>query len=177
MNAKLEKLRGELFTQDDEKFQQTIERLMDQGTLDQIPLLFNSYFFNENRIRKHRLFELMASVVKKGAEKTWIQLLKEQTETTARRAIVQIMWNSRLNFAPFLIEIVALACLEDELTGVECLTLIENMESPYTEETIMDAKVKIIECLNQNQQALTESKKKILHEILTRITAQENHIF
>ncbi len=176
MKDKLEKLKKELTTGDDDKFKNTMDRLMDQGSLDQIPLLFRTYFTIEDRVRKHQLFELMASVIKKGAEKTWMGLLNQEPDIEARRAIIQIMWNARLDFSAYLKDIVEIACLEDELTGIEALTLIENMEGPFEEERLMDAKMKIIDSLNQNKHILKASKVKILQEILAWIMVQEDRI-
>ena len=167
MNDKLEKLKKELTTGDDDKFKNTMDRLMDQGSLDQIPLLFRTYFTIEDRVRKHQLFELMASVIKKGAEKTWMGLLNQEPDIEARRAIIQIMWNARLDFSAYLKDIVEIACLEDELTG---------MEGPFEEERLMDAKMKIIDSLNQNKHILKASKVKILQEILAWIMVQEDRI-
>ena len=86
------------------------------------------------------------------------------------------MWNARLDFSAYLKEIVEIACLEDELTGIEALTLIENMEGPFEEERLMDAKMKIIDSLNQNKHILKASKVIILQEILAWIMVQEDRI-
>lgn len=176
MNIKLEKLKTELLTQDEEKFKQTLERLKDNGKLDEIPVIFNVFFNIENRTFKHLLFELMSSIVKKGADGTWIELLKNQSDPVAKRLILQIMWNSRLSFNPFLVYLVDLACKEDELTGLECLTLIENMEGVFQESPLMDAQVILVDYLNKEKMNLSVAKNKILQEILNWIIEQDNRI-
>jgi hypothetical protein len=58
-----------------------------------------------------------------------------------RAKIVNILWNTRLDFSAELEHFVELAVQLDYLGTLECLTLIENMEGPFQEQQLLESEL------------------------------------
>jgi hypothetical protein len=91
--------------------------------------------------QKKALYELLSSITIKGAKEAWISLLTMPEFSKVRAQIVNILWNTRLDFSAELERFIGLAVQLDYLGTLECLTLIENMEGPFQEQQLLESEL------------------------------------
>jgi hypothetical protein len=77
--------------------------------------------------------------------------------------LLNSMWNSKINYSEYLHILVAKAIEGDFMTAVECLTIIENLDGPFYEQSLFEAQL-LLRAVPSDKQA-NEQKKYILSEI------------
>ncbi len=85
--------------------------------------------------------------------------LQEQKEDSA--ALISVFWNFRLDASPFVHKFVEKAVQGTFMECFESLTVIENLEGPFEEEDIMEARLKITEYQEQEP----DDKKELIEQI------------
>ena len=55
--------------------------------------------------------------------------------------LLSTIWNSPLDYSSYLAEFVSLAVKGDFMVTLECLTIIENLEGPFIESSILESQL------------------------------------
>jgi hypothetical protein len=148
----------------DDLFQEGIALLEEKGILSQLKELVRIYVGEASPSRRTALHALLSSITKKGIREAWMDLLTEIQNPKERQQVIQILWNTRLDFSPYLVAFVHWAFEGDYQNTLESLTVIEQMEGPFLEEQLLEAQCLIQEHIRQNKQE-GEQKQRLLDDL------------
>lgn len=148
----------------DDLFQEGIALLEEKGNLSQLKELVRIYVGEASPSRRTALHALLSSITKKGIREAWMDLLTEIQNPKERQQVIQILWNTRLDFSPYLVAFVHWAFEGDYQNTLESLTVIEQMEGPFLEEHLLEAQCLIQEHIRQNKQE-GEQKQRLLDDL------------
>lgn len=150
-----------------------IETLEQSGQLSDIKSILNVFLFHKDHDIKRKLFHLLSNVSLKGAELEWMKIILEEKEPVNTRDILNICWNSKLNFSPFILEFVKIAINNDYLIAMECLTIIENLEGPFEESSLLESQI-LLKGYYENIEPKDDKKKYVIDEITLFISEQND---
>ena len=151
-------------------FQEGIALLEEKGNLTQLKDLFRIYSVEASPSRRFALHSFLASITKKGIREAWIGLLMELNSPEERQQVMQVLWSTRLDFSPFLVNFVHWALEGNYQNTLESLTVMEQMEGPFNEEQLLEA-----QCLVQefrNTSTPIDERKKVLLDDLFKLLDQ-----
>jgi hypothetical protein len=93
-----------------------------------------------------------------------IELVKDTHFIGIRSVLLSTLWNSKLDYSYYLPEFVEIACEGDFMEALECLTIIENMESAFEERHILEAQLHLKDYM-ENPSPKDPKKAQIMSEI------------
>lgn len=70
---------------------------------------------------------------------------------TLRHTLLTTIWNSGLDYRPYLREIVTVGVEGEMMEALECITIIENLEGELTEAELFEPLIVLSEYINQNR--------------------------
>jgi hypothetical protein len=161
-----------LKSQDVEEVKKACDYLEENGTLAQLEEVFEIFLATESLDIKREVFNLLASVSLKGASETWMEMLHTRENPNERRQILNICWNSKLDYNDHIASFVKMACDSDYLTALECLTIMENLEGPFDEACLLEAQLHLRDYLESEH--AEEDKKKFLMSEIALILKDQN---
>jgi len=126
------------------------EVLQDKGKLEQLPIILKAYLNQTIPANKKVLYELLASIAVNGSKEAWLSILKSKEFAPFQAQVVNILWNTRIDFSQELEFFVQLALQLDYLGTLECLTLIEQMEGPFQEHQLLESELLLKEYVKKN---------------------------
>jgi len=129
-----------LAMEDHETVKKGIEILQEKGKVSDLKQILSAYFAQKTENKK-LLYELLASIKAKGILEAWMEILKDSSFKEKRKEIINILWNTSLDFSDQLVYFVSLAIELDYMGALECLTVIEQMEGPFNEQQLLEAEV------------------------------------
>ena len=145
-----------------------VELMEEKGKTSQLPDLFKCYLLHKELPHKKALYELLASISVKGAREAWMDLLSNQEFKDLKAQIVNVLWNTRLDFSGELAFFVALAVQLDYLGTLECLTLIEQMEGPFQEQQLLESELVLKEYV-KNQPVDGDQKQQLIVSLVQHL--------
>jgi hypothetical protein len=145
-------------------FKEGLSLLEVKGNLSQLQELVRIYLMEAVPSRRFALSSFLSSVTKKGIREAWMDLVKEIQNPKERQQILQILWNTRLDFSPYLVHFVQWALEGDFQNTLEALTVMEQMEGPINEEQLLEAQCLVQEFINSTP-SIEERKKALLGDI------------
>ena len=154
--------------ENDDIFQEGIALLEEKGNLSQLQELVRIYSEETIPSRRFALHSFLASITKKGIREAWMDLLKDMQNPKERQQILQVLWNTRLDFSPYLVEFVQWALEGDYQNTLESLTVIEQMEGPFNEEQLLEAQCLVQEFKN-SPNVIEERKHVLLNDLIARL--------
>lgn len=83
-------------------------------------------------------------------------------------ALLTTIWNSKVDYSPYLVDFVTLATQYDFMITLECLTIIENLDGPFEEHHFLDAEIilrEFAEKVQHKKEDFDERKVKLVTEI------------
>jgi hypothetical protein len=87
------------------------------------------------------ILEFLACLKDSKARSVMINLIQQSDLKEYQQLLLSTIWNSPLDYTEYLEVFVDLAVKEDFMTTLECLTIIENLEGPFAEKSVMEAQV------------------------------------
>ena len=96
----------------------------------------------KNHTEKNGLIlEFLACLKDSKARSVMIDLMQQSDLKEYQQLLLSTIWNSPLDYTQYLEIFVDLAVKGDFMTTLECLTIIENLEGPFSEKSVMEAQV------------------------------------
>ncbi len=96
------------------------------------------------------ILEFLSCLKDQKARIVMIDLIREKDLQTLQQLILSTLWNSPLDYTEYLDVFVDLAIKGDFMVTLECLTIIENLEGPFSEKSVMEAQVLLGEYAESN---------------------------
>jgi hypothetical protein len=116
-----------------------VKALKMSGNETAIEPLIDLYCTSQNNAVKAEIIDLLNSIKSTKVPTVLIDCLNNEKYVLARQVMLSSIWNSNLDYTPYLLEIVETTQKGEMMDAMECLTILENMEGTLTEEKIMDA--------------------------------------
>lgn len=128
-----------LHAEEEEMFGAGLASLEEKGTLSLFERLVDFYLNTTVDFKKRRLLLFLSSITKKGIREAWLGMVHEENNLSKKTQLINILWNTRIDFSPYLLEFVRWAGEGNYMLTLECLTVIEQMEGPFQEEQLLDS--------------------------------------
>ena len=87
------------------------------------------------------ILEFLSCLKDSKARSVMMDLILNQELNTLQQLLLSTIWNSPLDYTDYLEVFVELAINGDFMVTLECLTIIENLEGPFSEKSVMEAQV------------------------------------
>ena len=139
-----------------------LEILGEAAILKDIILALNT---KEQYSEKNNLIiEFLSSLKDTSCREEIVNILVDTSMVQYRQIILSTIWNSPIDYSEYIDFFVKLACEGELIEVLDCLTIIENMEGPFEEEQIMEAKL-IISNYNESKLDTIDQKDQLISEI------------
>jgi hypothetical protein len=153
-----------LHAEEEETFRDGLASLEGKGTLSMLDSLVDCYLNTAVEFKKRRLHLFLSSITKKGIREAWLGMVHEETNLSKKTQLINILWNSRIDFSPYLLEFVRWAGEGDYTLTLECLTLVEQMEGPFQEEQLLGS-ICLVRDYLQSHSEMSDQKKALLQSL------------
>lgn len=96
-----------------------------------------------------------------------MEILEDEQFSSLHTTLLNTVWNSSVDYSPYIASFVEYAIERDFMAALECLTIIENLTGPFEEEHIFEAEIKLREYADKQQKEKNEDDQKLhlIHEI------------
>lgn len=141
-----------------------IKSLKIHGEESAIEPLIALHVSSKNNVVKSEIESLLNTLKAEGSQNAVITCLVNKDYESSHQMILSSIWNSSLNYAPYLNEIVETAINGDFMSAMECLTIFENLETELSEEEVMAPLLTINQYLNDIN-GEQSSKNSLLTEV------------
>jgi len=96
----------------------------------------------KNHTEKNALIlEFLACLKDRKARSVMMDLIQQTELKEYQQLLLSTIWNSPLDYTDYLEIFVDLALKGDFIITLECLTIIENLDGPFSEKSVMEAQV------------------------------------
>ena len=127
ISNKYSNLAAELKDSDDTEFENEINSIREKGDVEMIPALVE--FIKDEAIdmlRRHKIAELLGEITTISAREILIESIDSLRGKPALAIVISSLWQSRLDFTPWLNIFVEIMFDEELYSAIEAITLIEN---------------------------------------------------
>jgi hypothetical protein len=148
--AKIEVLLTELKSNNISKIKIALEALKIVGepsSLSQIVVQLNT---NGPSEKNALILEFLSCLKDRKARKVMMDLIQHQDLNALQQLLLSTIWNSPLDYTDYLEVFVELAIKGDFMVSLECLTIIENLDGPFSEKSVMESQVLLGEYADSN---------------------------
>ena len=96
----------------------------------------------KNHTEKNALIlEFLACLKDRKARSVMMDLIQQTELKEYQQLLLSTIWNSPLDYTDYLEVFVDLALKGDFIITLECLTIIENLDGPFSEKSVMESQV------------------------------------
>lgn len=138
---KIKQIKLDLRSNDRDKVLKAIKSIESNGDVTVIPVLCDILIEGSDDKVKKVILELFSSFKDSNVANTMMDMIGDEKYSSIRRDLLVTVWNTNVDFSYFIDDFVAIATEGDFMDAVECLTIIENMEGPFMEESILESQL------------------------------------
>ncbi len=150
-SKKSDALRTKLFSNDESTLLSALQELSSTGTAVHIEPLIVLYSSTPFDSVKKQAGELLSTLKVSGAEEPFIAALSNPALLSIRKDLLGFLWSSGVQPVNSLVTISTIAIEGTFEEALECITVIDSLETPVAEEILL-------ECITQVKQHLSQSK-------------------
>jgi hypothetical protein len=141
----------------------TLDRLRFEGNSTFVPVIFEILFSTTDEEIKQIIFNFLIDIKDQNSVPALIEVLKNTTNEDQLKTIMHVYWESPLDFSEYLSVFVEIFIREKFEIAFDAFTVIENMDTSYEKELIMDEIFKI----NKMTINAIQSKNTLKTELIT----------
>ncbi|HRO76824.1 MAG TPA: hypothetical protein PLP27_11825 [Crocinitomicaceae bacterium] len=171
--TKLDTLVTALKSLDNTKFDTLLEELKVIGDTS-VLAVFAEIYPQCTVEQQHKLIDFMADIREEDAQDALIDIILELKDEPTRVAFLSAVWNNSMDFSEYLLEFAKIAVSGSFLEAIECHTIIDNLEGPFEEYVVLDAKMLVTDKLQTVKDDV--QKVLILSDILLKIEEFDQNI-
>ncbi|MDC1194246.1 MAG: hypothetical protein P8M61_00055 [Crocinitomicaceae bacterium] len=168
MSSKIKQLVSDLFQKDEKKVIKTIVLLEGDGDASVIHSLCELYLENKSEKINGKLIEFLSKLNDSSAMKEMIEVIRDEKFAKVRQDLLNTMWQSKLDYSPFLADFVAIACDGSFLEAFECMTIIDNLDGPFEESQTLESQLYLKEYL-ETEKGKDKQRDEIVSDIAVLI--------
>ncbi len=171
---KIQVLLKEVQSENMEKAKAALQSLKTHGDVSVIEPLLLFQASPEGKEMKFDIHVFLADIHDVKAVPEFMRLLDEPTSTEYRVDLLNVLWNSKLDYSEHISKFVEMAVEGDFLIALECLTIIENLAGPFEEEAIIESQLSLGQYATHPTKS--EQKDQLISDIAVVIQAIERSI-
>jgi hypothetical protein len=168
ISKKVQQLIRNLGAKEENKVLKTFSLLEAEGNEHVLRPVVELYLSSQSDTIKDKAIEFLSDLSDSSATMEMIEIIRDDKFQSIRKEILNAMWQTKLDFSPFLADFVAVACEGTFLETFECLTIIENMEGPFEENHTLESQLYLKEYL-ETEKGKNEAHDKIISDIAVLI--------
>ncbi|MFD1552237.1 hypothetical protein DNU06_11615 [Putridiphycobacter roseus] len=170
-NKKVSELLGKLNDSEPKEVIKAIEALKLHGNEMIIEPLVKLHVSTSNNAIKSEIETLLNTIKSTKVPPYVIACLQNKEYQSAHQILLSSIWNSNLDYTPYLEDIVNTAIAGDLMEAMECITIFENLEAELDEEKIMPPLIALNKYLNEPGLETTAK-----HDLLKEVALFLNHV-
>jgi hypothetical protein len=148
------------------KVKAALEALEINGDPSVIPSIIRELTLEGHSEKNMLLLDFLSIIKTPNAIEAFMEVLDDSRFLPYRQLILNVIWNSPLNFSDYLPRFVEIALNGDFMETLECLTIIENLVGPFEEKSVFEAHL-LLSTIEID--ANDDKKKALLSEIALKI--------
>lgn len=162
--TKLQALSDELQSGEEVRISAAIKLLETAGNASIIKPLASCLRSEISPIIELEILSLFSNLKDSSTLSEIMDVLNDPVFSGVRQKIIGSLWGSSLDFSPYLAEFVQIATVGDYLLALDCLNVIEQMEGPFDEESVLEAQLSLGRYL-ESEEKKEEKKALILSDL------------
>lgn len=139
--AKIEALLTDLSTSNVSKVKTALEGLKIIGEPNVLCRVIKQLDPSKPSEKNSLILEFLSCLKDSKARGTMMEIVQDSEYISYQQLVLSTIWNSPLDYTDYLEVFVEIAIQSDFMTTLECLTIIENLEGPFSEDSVMEAQV------------------------------------
>lgn len=116
-----------------------VKSLKIHGDESVIEPLIQTWIGTESEKLKIEIEDLLNTIKSTKVPEVLVSCLNNPKYSEARQTMLVSMWNSGLDYRPYLGDIASATVEGDFMAAMECITILENLEGQLEEDQVMDA--------------------------------------
>lgn len=168
ISKKVQQLIKDLGAKEEGKVLKTITLLEADGNEHVLRPLVELYLSNRSEGINSKVIEFLSDLSDSSATSEMVDIIRDEKFQSIRQALLNTMWQSKLDFSPFLADFVSIACEGTFLETFECLTIIENLEGPFQENQTLESQLYFKEYL-ETEKGKDEARDELISDIAVLI--------
>lgn len=174
MNKKEQQLLNALNLNKIDESVKSIHSLKINGTNECIIPLFNFWRKSTNEDINLEIHNFFCSLSDSSSKPEIITILTTEKNPIFREKVLNSMWNSKNDYSDYLPVLVKIAVEGNYLESLECLTIIENLMGPISEEDILESQLFLKVYFEKSAQ--NEQKTILIQEIASILRSMEDNL-
>lgn len=162
---KLATVSNDLRSGDEKKISTSLKSLHVHGDASIIPVVLEIWEKGLSPQNEADMKELLVGLKDTSTITPLIEGFRATDNREFQRKLLNIFWNSKLDFSPFLSDFIVFAIEGDFMDCLESLTVIEQFESTVPESAILESQLLLKEYFSKEDK-LEEKKYQLLQEIM-----------
>jgi len=167
----IQQLITELSSIDETKLLKTLEKVKSKGNDQLIEPILNLYSSTTHKKVKDAVKGLL-NELKTIKGTIFLTDRIKNSNNELKEVILGALWSAGLNPIEFLPEIVEAACVGNYMVAFEAVTVLENLEGPFDEEKISEAKLIVNDYFGEPK----EETKQLISVILGLLNEMDNSL-
>ena len=151
-----------LSSPNEEVVKETIKEIRDFGNIKILPAVIERFAVEKNESIRKELGKLLMDIKRKEAVDIMFPYVKDDKYRHIRKELLSILWQTRMDFSPYISDLVDLFLSEPFDVAFEAFTVIEYIEQPVDKQIAQEN----IDKLKLNIQTIDESKKFLLVDLV-----------
>ncbi len=156
------------------KVVQALDALQVYGDYTAIEPLFLFLLESQDENSKALVLEFLCNLKDSKSMLMVMDVLNQSRFQPIRREILTTIWNSPLDYSLYLQDFVKIAVENDYLDTLECLTVIENLEGPFEEKSLLESLLHLKD-YHEGKYSKSREKDQLMSEIALLVKDFEQH--
>ena len=165
---RLNKILQDLNSDEPKRITKSVKALENHGDASVIKPLALRLLEDINEKNKGEIVELFCSLKDTSTCVEIMGLVADAKFSSIRQLLLSTIWNTKIDYSDYLDDFVEIATTGDLLEAIDCLTIIENLEGPFMEESVLESQLHLKNYMESNKNK-DEKRAYILSEIAMRI--------
>ncbi|MEX2483924.1 MAG: hypothetical protein WED10_05175 [Brumimicrobium sp.] len=175
--AKMQSLITDLRSGEEKKISAALKGLQVHGDDDVVLPILEVWNSGVSEKSENEIIAFLSDIKSTTTVDPIMDVLLDNNFKAIHHALLTTIWNSKVDYSPYLVDFVTLATQYDFMIALECLTIIENLDGPFEEHHFLDAEIILREFAEKTQHKKTEideRKIKLITEIGNTLKGLEN---
>ncbi|MES2800689.1 MAG: hypothetical protein V4638_11780 [Bacteroidota bacterium] len=164
LTKKIQVVLNDLKLGDEDKMSKAILAIQSVGKAQIIPDLVQLLHEDLSAKNRKELIDVFNNLSDSDAIEYMMEEVNDDKNESLRSVLLNTMWNSKLDYSAFLPDFVLLAIQGDFTIALECLTIIENLDGPFSEQLILECQLLLREYM-EDKSPKDAQKATIMSEI------------
>lgn len=151
----------------DEQLLREIPRLRKEGLPELTPVLIERFEVTKDDGLKQSLFQFFSDTRNQEELQYFMNAIMNTDYKSSRNELISVLWQSALDASDYLKDLTEIALEGDPMTIIEISTVIDNFDTAFPEDDILDSIYRIDEVLLEEGDA---DRSKLLHSLKSVIS-------